>query len=94
MNLRSKAIRHLPMAVFAAVISVLTLPAIGHGGATGIIKKRMDAMSEMGKANKALRAMVKGTRATDGAEVRELGLRLRAHARELPALFPDTPPSP
>ena len=60
-----------------------------HGGATGILKERMDSMKSMGKAMKGLAAIVKGkAELTDEAIVR-YGNALKMGATHIPEMFPE-----
>ncbi|MBG6145767.1 cytochrome c [Roseibium album] len=64
--------------------------ALAHGGATGIVKERMDAMSALGKAIKSLSAMMRGETAYDAAAVRKNAEVLQSHSGEaLTKLFPE-----
>ena len=56
----------------------------------GIIKERMDVMSSIGKASKQLSKMARGKTPLDPAVVRKLGDQMSAHAKKIPALFPNT----
>jgi len=46
----------LGLAAIAAIALAGVRPALSHGGATGIVKERMDDMSAMAKAVKAIKA--------------------------------------
>lgn len=70
--------------------SLATLDASAHGGATGIVKERMDAMSKVGDASEIIGDMVKRKRPLEPAQVRSLALQMRQHATRIPELFPDT----
>ncbi len=64
--------------------------AMAHGGATGIVKERMDAMGEMGDAVKAITEMMRGERDYDAAAVREGSRIIKSHAGEsMTKLFPE-----
>ncbi len=64
--------------------------AYAHGGATGIVKERMDAMSAMGKAVKALAPMMRGETTYDPAAVRSTAKVIGSHAgTNLTKLFPE-----
>ena len=55
-----------PWLAVAALVLVLVLASgtvYAHRGATGIVKKRMDAMTALGSAMKALTAMMRGKQA-------------------------------
>lgn len=60
----------------AAIVVIATLAAattvFAHGGATGIVKERMDQMSAIAKAMKAIGGMLKGSAPYDAARIRTL----------------------
>ncbi len=74
----------------AAVVMAAGLAVYAHGGATGIVKQRMDAMEVMGKVMKTLGAMFKGQVAYDPAAVEAGAEEIAQHARDIPMLFPDS----
>jgi cytochrome c556 len=85
---------------YAAAIALVTATAIAafaHGGATGIVKERMDAMDEMGKATESLTKIMRGQERYDAAAVAGHAATIKSHAGDaLTALFPegsDTSPS-
>jgi len=57
-----------------------------HGGATGIVKQRMDVMVDIGRAMKSVRNSLDRPRPDT---VREAAGRIARHARHIPMLFPD-----
>lgn len=57
-----------------------------HGGAAGIVKQRMDAMVDIGRAMKTVRGAIRRS-APDA--VRDAAARVAGHAAEIPKLFPD-----
>lgn len=63
---------------------------VAHEGATGIVKERMDMMSDMKDAAKIIGNMVKGKIPMDATEVSRLAADIRAHAIKIPEMFPDT----
>lgn len=72
-----------------AAISI-TGAALAHGGATGIVKERMDGMSAMGNAVKVLSEMMRGNVDYDPEVVKENALKIQVHAGEqLSKLFPE-----
>lgn len=84
-----------PNARFVLVLTALVgiaAPGFGyaHGGATGIVKQRMDAMVELKDANKALQGIAKRKKTPDMARIETLANTIAAHAREMPQLFPNT----
>lgn len=76
------------IAIFAA--TALPVSVSAHGGATGIVKERMDAMSMMGDAVKTLKDMMQGKADYDAATVREQAAIIRKHAGDtLTKAFPE-----
>ena len=72
-------------------VLLLTIVSVhAHDGATGIVKQRMDAMSEMGKAGKAIGAMLKGRSPLDAAAIEDMATAIGEEAAQIPDLFPDT----
>lgn len=80
--------RHIKFLVFAFMAAAPAL-ALAHSGATGIVKKRMDVMEDVGAVMKELGAMVKGESSFDAATVSRRAGDLKAHAAGMPALFPE-----
>jgi cytochrome c556 len=63
--------------------------ALAHSGATGIVKERMDAMSEMGKIVKDLAAMMRGEKTYDAKVVRAGAALIGKHSgNAMSDLFP------
>ncbi len=86
-------IKKLPgiVAIAATIsLSVFTFNALGHGGATGIVKQRMDDMVAMGKAMGSIADMFKGKRMFLASDVAKAGDIIKGHSAELGRLFPDT----
>lgn len=76
----------------AAVLCVafVTSVVMAHGGATGIVKKRMDFMESMGDAMKEITAMMRGKQAYDAGRLRALAGTVGDHGGEaLTKLFPE-----
>ncbi|PHP68487.1 cytochrome C [Zhengella mangrovi] len=63
--------------------------AFAHGGATGIVKERMEAMESMGDTMKALKPMMQGAVAYDADAVRQGARSIRDHAAKIQDLFPE-----
>ncbi|MCW2309390.1 c-type cytochrome [Rhodobium gokarnense] len=73
-----------------AALSLSIAAAFAHGGAEGVVKDRMDAMKEMGKAVKATSAMFKGEAPYDLATVRKAAETINAHSgAALVKMFPE-----
>ena len=70
--------------------TVAALTAYAHGGATGIVKERMNAMEVMGKAMKSVGAMFKGQANYDPAAIQAAAGLIAQHAQDIPMLFPDS----
>ncbi len=79
-----------PTVLAALLVTSTALAAYAHGGATGIVKERMDAMSAMGEAVKAITPMMRGETALDPDEVRSAAVTIGDHAGTgLIELFPE-----
>lgn len=89
-RLRVAALAAAAALVLAVSLGVASPGVFGHGGATGIVKQRMDAMEVMGKAMKAVGAMFKGQAEYDPAAIEAAAGLLAQHARDIPMLFPDS----
>ncbi|TCD15415.1 c-type cytochrome [Oricola cellulosilytica] len=64
--------------------------AFAHGGATGIVKERMDAMGAMGDAIKTLSAMMRGETGYDAAVVQREAGKIETHGgKAMTSLFPE-----
>jgi len=73
----------------AVVLTMAAGAAFAHGGATGIVKERMDAMSEIGRQMKIVGGMLKGG-TYDAAQVSAAGRIIAGHAgSSLVDLFPE-----
>ena len=70
--------------------SYITANVYGHKGATGIVKQRMDSMSEMKDSIKVMADMVKGKIELNPESVRKVASVLTEHSRVLLDYFPDT----
>ncbi len=67
----------------------LAAGAFAHGGATGVVKERMDGMLSMGKAVKSIAPMMQGQAAYDADAVRAAARQFQAHSgATLTKLFP------
>lgn len=82
--------KHHKAYAVAGLLLVAATGAVAHGGATGIVKERMDAMGEMGKVMKTLSSMMRGATEYDAAVVRSGARKIRSHAGDtLVKLFPE-----
>lgn len=75
-----------------AVAAISLIPALGlaHGGASGIVKERMNFMKEMGDMMKPLSKMMSGEAPYDAEAVRHAGEVMAKHGGEsLTRLFPE-----
>jgi cytochrome c556 len=80
-------IRYIKLVGFAAIVAIPAL-AQAHSGATGIVKKRMETMKDVGAVMKELGAMVRGDARFDASTVVRRAGDLKVHAANMPALFP------
>lgn len=68
----------------------ISVSALAHGGASGIVKQRMDAMSSMGDSVKKLVPVMQGKLPYDPQMVRDTAALIGKHAGEtLTKLFPE-----
>ena len=63
-----------------AIGLAFVVAAHAHGGATGIVRERMEAMEALGDAVKTLAAMMSGETDYDAATVRDKAGTIREHA--------------
>ena len=70
--------------------ALITVTASAHKDATGIVKHRMDSMSEMGDAMKTMADMVKGKSKYDSNIIRDSAITLSNHSEKIIEYFPDT----
>ena len=74
-----------------AVLSLLVASSVmAHTGATGIVKERMDAMTDMTDKSKIASDMFKGKLEFDIAAVTEAADAFIYHGSRMQALFPDS----
>ncbi|KAE9625892.1 c-type cytochrome [Parasedimentitalea maritima] len=78
------------LAAGAAIVSSLAVTALAHGGATGIVKERMDGMGVMKQSMKVLTPMMQGKTPYDASVIRNEAEKIGGHAGEaLTKLFPE-----
>ena len=76
--------------IASVAIASIGVAAWAHGGATGIVKERMDGMSAMGKAVKELTPMMRGQTTYDADQVRSAADVMVTHAgQQMTRLFPE-----
>jgi len=74
----------------AAAMTIGVSLAMAHGGATGVVKERMELMENIGESMKTLADMFKGVRAYDAETVRAAAASIRDHAgARMTDLFPE-----
>jgi cytochrome c556 len=77
-------------ATAAILIAGTAVTALAHGGATGIVKERMDAMAAMGDAVKTVTPMMRGEAAYDADTLRDAARTFQEHSGEaMTSLFPE-----
>ncbi|MCB2100074.1 MAG: cytochrome c [Rhodobacterales bacterium] len=89
----SHAVQALAAGAFIApALMVLLLAAApraqAHESATGVVKERMEAMKDLGRAMKEMGAMVKGQAPLAADRIQANGRMIAEHAARIPALFP------
>ncbi len=83
-------LRSLPVVVVALILALSSAGVFAHRDATGIVKRRMDAMESMGSAMKGLRAMMRGRQPYDVERVKAYAETIAGHAGEqMTVLFPE-----
>lgn len=76
--------------LIAVATSSVAVTALAHGGATGIVKDRMDAMMAMGKSVKAVAPMMRREIPYDAAAVKSAAQVFAMHSGEaMTELFPE-----
>lgn len=76
--------------VAGAISAAAIATAFAHGGASGIVKERMDAMGVMSDVMKALTPIMRGERDYDADAVRQGATQIRRHAgASMADLFPE-----
>lgn len=68
------------VSIALALICAITISAVAHKGATGVVKERMEAMKGMGAAMKQIKAMITGRAAYNAARVEELARAIATHS--------------
>ena len=76
--------------IITITLTLLTGLVLAHSGATGIVKQRMDAMSEMGDRSKQVADMFKGKVPFEKQVVEDAAGDFVKHGSEMIDLFPDT----
>lgn len=80
----------LKLTTGAALASIIAVTALAHGGATGIVKERMDGMSALKNSMKTLTPMMQGKTPYDADVVRREAEQIGRHAGDsMTRLFPD-----
>lgn len=76
------------VAIAATMLASASIAAYSHGGATGIVKERMDGMSAMGEAIKVLSKMMRGEAEYDAAQIIQGAAVISSHSgNKLTKLF-------
>lgn len=81
-----------PRGTFLAAVLLILATCGGvfaHGGATGVVKERMDLMSTLGDSMKALKGQVMGSGEPDRAAIAREAARIAEHADGLTDKFPE-----
>lgn len=76
--------------ITAAAVTAFSAAAFAHGGATGIVKERMDAMTAMSEAVKTISSMMMGETPYDADVVKQGAALIKSHSGEaMTKLFPE-----
>lgn len=76
--------------LLTALILTIAGAVFAHSGATGVVKKRMDAMGDMGDRSKLVADMFKGKTDFDKAAIVDAADAFVMHGSTMTELFPDT----
>mgnify|MGYP006189648243 CR=1 FL=1 len=81
--------KHKHVCIVASTLMLVSVSVFAHGGATGIVKERMDFMGSLGKAMKQLTAMMRGKTEYNEDEVRKIAVKIQNHGGDaMTKLFP------
>ncbi len=86
----ARQMKLLSLSITAAACTLITLTAFSHSGATGVVKERMDAMSNMADATKRVADMYKGKSEFNEQAIADAISSYLRHGDEMRTLFPDT----
>lgn len=80
----------IAFAVFFVLLLAAPIAVLAHGGATGIVKERMDAMEAVGTSMKTIAGMLRGAVPYNAEAVRAEAVKIAGHGGDrLTELFPD-----
>ena len=87
MNKKNAALYTMPVLLLSGLFIFGEVNA--HGGATGVVKERMELMKSMGDRMKNMGDMVKGKVAFDSASIAASAQEIKQAAPEITHLFPE-----
>ncbi|WP_434053765.1 MAG: cytochrome c [Roseibium sp.] len=77
-------------ALAVTLVGLAAGAALAHGGATGIVKERMDAMTDISRNVKSVGQMLKGTAVYNPEEIKRAANAISGHAGDaMTELFPE-----
>ncbi len=76
-------------AAICLLAALTTGAAIAHSGAMGVVKERMDAMSDIADQMKLIAAMLSGQTEFDAADAEAAARAIAGHAGGMEQLFPE-----
>lgn len=83
-------VKRITPTLVAGSIALASAVVLAHGGATGVVKERMELMEGIGERMKTLSKMFKGEAPYDASTVKEAATEIRDHGGEkITALFPE-----
>ena len=86
-NKKNAALHIMPVLLLSGLFIFGEVDA--HGGATGVVKERMELMKSMGDRMKKMGDMVKGKVAFDSASIAASAQEIKQAAPEITHLFPE-----
>lgn len=81
--------RILPTAACLLAPLLIAATAIAHSGATGVVKERMEAMSDIADQMKLIAAMISGQSEFEAAGAQAAARAIAVHAGDMAELFPE-----
>lgn len=77
------------IALLSAVFATTFISLVyAHSGATGVVKTRMDMMSDVAKSIKTIGTIIKGETEYNSEIISTAALKIQEHTKNFPKLFP------
>ncbi len=76
-------------AIAGVIFALTAIAALAHGGATGIVKERMELMMDIAAEMKTVAQMIRGKRPFDAEVATDAAMAIAEHAEAIPEKFPE-----